>query len=193
MNHAISALKFKIIREFLELGWNVLLSDVDVILVQVQTLRPETLLPLHMQLHAQPRLAYYRQRPLKAPQRQCAARPVAKADLQQEQVRTGQTYTRDASAVCILVLDTLHALGVQEMERHAGMCSVRRIRSSTSTGTTTWRACLMGAQPCMQGIRTGHVQDDLPCICSTAVWSSMLLQGYASLLTAWACDGSDQV
>lgn len=35
MNHAISALKFKIIREFLELGWNVLLSDVDVILVQV--------------------------------------------------------------------------------------------------------------------------------------------------------------
>ena len=38
MNHAISALKFKIIREFLELGWNVLLSDVDVILVQVQPL-----------------------------------------------------------------------------------------------------------------------------------------------------------
>ena len=35
MNHAISALKFKIIREFLELGWNVLLSDVDVILIQV--------------------------------------------------------------------------------------------------------------------------------------------------------------
>jgi hypothetical protein len=35
MNHAISALKFKIIKEFLELGWAVLLSDVDVILVQV--------------------------------------------------------------------------------------------------------------------------------------------------------------
>ncbi|CAL8464975.1 g4510 [Coccomyxa elongata] len=33
-NHAISALKFKIIQEFLELGWNVLLSDVDVIVVQ---------------------------------------------------------------------------------------------------------------------------------------------------------------
>lgn len=35
-NHAISALKFKIIQEFLELGWNVLLSDVDVIVVQVR-------------------------------------------------------------------------------------------------------------------------------------------------------------
>ena len=34
-NHAISALKFKIIREFLELGWNVLLSDVDIVVVQV--------------------------------------------------------------------------------------------------------------------------------------------------------------
>ncbi|CAL5229301.1 g12600 [Coccomyxa viridis] len=33
-NHAISALKFKIIQEFLELGWNVLLSDVDVVVVQ---------------------------------------------------------------------------------------------------------------------------------------------------------------
>ncbi|EIE20571.1 hypothetical protein COCSUDRAFT_37807 [Coccomyxa subellipsoidea C-169] len=33
-NHAISALKFKIIQEFLELGWNVLLSDVDIIVVQ---------------------------------------------------------------------------------------------------------------------------------------------------------------
>ncbi|KAK9824345.1 hypothetical protein WJX72_009577 [[Myrmecia] bisecta] len=33
-NHAISALKFKIIREFLELGWNVLLSDVDIVVVQ---------------------------------------------------------------------------------------------------------------------------------------------------------------
>lgn len=34
-NHAISALKFKILREFLALGWNVLLSDVDVVVVQV--------------------------------------------------------------------------------------------------------------------------------------------------------------
>jgi len=34
-NHAISALKFKIIQEFLELGWNVLLSDVDVVVIQV--------------------------------------------------------------------------------------------------------------------------------------------------------------
>lgn len=33
-NHAISALKFKIILEFLELGWNVLLSDVDIVVVQ---------------------------------------------------------------------------------------------------------------------------------------------------------------
>lgn len=37
-NHAISALKFKIIQEFLELGWNVLLSDVDVVVIQVQRL-----------------------------------------------------------------------------------------------------------------------------------------------------------
>ncbi len=37
-NHAISALKFKIIQEFLELGWNVLLSDVDIIVVQVPNL-----------------------------------------------------------------------------------------------------------------------------------------------------------
>ena len=36
-NHAISALKFKIIQEFLELGWNVLLSDVDVVVIQVAT------------------------------------------------------------------------------------------------------------------------------------------------------------
>ena len=36
-NHAISALKFKIIQEFLELGWNVLLSDVDVVIVQVSS------------------------------------------------------------------------------------------------------------------------------------------------------------
>jgi hypothetical protein len=35
-NHAISALKFKIIREFLDLGWNVLLSDVDIVVVQVR-------------------------------------------------------------------------------------------------------------------------------------------------------------
>ena len=36
-NHAVSALKFEIIREFLELGWNVLLSDIDVVVVQVCT------------------------------------------------------------------------------------------------------------------------------------------------------------
>ena len=35
-NHAISALKFEIIREFLELGWNVLLSDIDIVVVQVR-------------------------------------------------------------------------------------------------------------------------------------------------------------
>ena len=34
-NHAISALKFKILREFLQLGWNVLLSDIDVVVIQV--------------------------------------------------------------------------------------------------------------------------------------------------------------
>jgi len=34
-NHAISALKFVIIKEFLELGWNVLLSDIDIVVVQV--------------------------------------------------------------------------------------------------------------------------------------------------------------
>eukprot|EP00884_Botryococcus_braunii_P010704 jgi/Botrbrau1/19635/Bobra.0003s0005.1 len=33
-NHAISALKYKIIREFLDLGWSVLLSDVDIVVVQ---------------------------------------------------------------------------------------------------------------------------------------------------------------
>uniref|UniRef100_A0A061SDG7 Glycosyltransferase n=1 Tax=Tetraselmis sp. GSL018 TaxID=582737 RepID=A0A061SDG7_9CHLO len=33
-NHAISALKFGIINEFLSLGWSVLLSDVDVVVVQ---------------------------------------------------------------------------------------------------------------------------------------------------------------
>jgi len=33
-NHAISALKFGIIKEFLVLGWSVLLSDVDVVVVQ---------------------------------------------------------------------------------------------------------------------------------------------------------------
>jgi hypothetical protein len=35
-NHAISALKFKIVREFLELGWSVLLSDVDIVVVQAR-------------------------------------------------------------------------------------------------------------------------------------------------------------
>ena len=34
-NHAISALKFKIILEFLEAGWSVLLSDVDIVVIQV--------------------------------------------------------------------------------------------------------------------------------------------------------------
>jgi Nucleotide-diphospho-sugar transferase len=34
-NHAISALKFEIIREFLALGWSVFLSDVDVVVIQV--------------------------------------------------------------------------------------------------------------------------------------------------------------
>lgn len=38
-NHAISALKFKIIREFLQLGWHVLLSDVDIVVVQARALR----------------------------------------------------------------------------------------------------------------------------------------------------------
>eukprot|EP00873_Tetraselmis_striata_P028570 jgi/Tetstr1/448834/TSEL_036060.t1 len=33
-NHAISALKFGIIHEFLELGWSVLLSDVDIVTLQ---------------------------------------------------------------------------------------------------------------------------------------------------------------
>lgn len=35
-NHAISALKFKILQEFLELNWHVLLSDVDIVTLQVQ-------------------------------------------------------------------------------------------------------------------------------------------------------------
>ena len=34
-NHAISALKFKILEEFLELNWHVLLSDVDIVTLQV--------------------------------------------------------------------------------------------------------------------------------------------------------------
>ncbi|KAL0037045.1 hypothetical protein WJX77_010367 [Trebouxia sp. C0004] len=33
-NHAISALKFKILQEFLELNWHVLLSDVDIVTLQ---------------------------------------------------------------------------------------------------------------------------------------------------------------
>ena len=36
-NHAISALKFEIIKEFLLLGWNVLLSDIDIVVVQVRS------------------------------------------------------------------------------------------------------------------------------------------------------------
>ena len=37
-NHAISALKFKILQEFLELNWHVLLSDVDIVTLKVQQL-----------------------------------------------------------------------------------------------------------------------------------------------------------
>ena len=33
-NHAISAKKFRIIEAILELGWNVLLSDIDVLVVK---------------------------------------------------------------------------------------------------------------------------------------------------------------
>ena len=33
-NHAISSLKFGIIKEFLNLGWSVLLSDVDIVVIQ---------------------------------------------------------------------------------------------------------------------------------------------------------------
>lgn len=33
-NHAISAMKYEIVEEFLSLGWNVLLSDVDIVIVQ---------------------------------------------------------------------------------------------------------------------------------------------------------------
>lgn len=33
-NHAISALKFGIIKKFLQLGWSVLLSDIDVCVLQ---------------------------------------------------------------------------------------------------------------------------------------------------------------
>jgi hypothetical protein len=33
-NHAISALKFGIIKKFLQLGWAVLLSDIDVCVLQ---------------------------------------------------------------------------------------------------------------------------------------------------------------
>ena len=34
-NHAVSAQKFQIIKAFLELGWNVLLSDIDVVVLKV--------------------------------------------------------------------------------------------------------------------------------------------------------------
>lgn len=34
-NHAISALKFKILREFLDLGYSVLLSDIDIVWLDV--------------------------------------------------------------------------------------------------------------------------------------------------------------
>ena len=34
-NHAVSGLKFRILRRFLDLGYAVLLSDVDIVVVQV--------------------------------------------------------------------------------------------------------------------------------------------------------------
>jgi Nucleotide-diphospho-sugar transferase len=34
-NHAISALKFKILKEFLDLGYSVLLSDIDIVWLDV--------------------------------------------------------------------------------------------------------------------------------------------------------------
>ena len=34
-NHAVSAKKFRIIQMFLELGYNVLLSDIDIIVLRV--------------------------------------------------------------------------------------------------------------------------------------------------------------
>ena len=34
MNHAVSALKYGILRNFLTVGWNVFLSDVDVVVLQ---------------------------------------------------------------------------------------------------------------------------------------------------------------
>ena len=38
-NHAISALKFKIIKEFLDLGYSVLLSDIDIVWLDVRGLQ----------------------------------------------------------------------------------------------------------------------------------------------------------
>lgn len=43
-NWAVSALKFHIIQDFLELGWNVLLSDVDVVVLKVWLLPEKFLL-----------------------------------------------------------------------------------------------------------------------------------------------------
>lgn len=39
-NHAISALKFKIIKEFLDLGYSVLLSDIDIVWLDVSPHSP---------------------------------------------------------------------------------------------------------------------------------------------------------
>ena len=39
-NHAVSAKKFRIIQMFLELGYNVLLSDIDIIVLRVLPLFP---------------------------------------------------------------------------------------------------------------------------------------------------------
>lgn len=35
-NHAVSAMKFGILKKFVELGWSVLLSDVDISILQVR-------------------------------------------------------------------------------------------------------------------------------------------------------------
>ena len=50
-NHAISALKFTILQEFLELNWHVLLSDVDIVTVQVSSYHIISPLCLHHILH----------------------------------------------------------------------------------------------------------------------------------------------
>jgi hypothetical protein len=55
-NHAISALKFGIIKKFLQLGWSVLLSDIDVCVLQdpfkvlYRSVRPSINLQHNLQL-----------------------------------------------------------------------------------------------------------------------------------------------